>query len=258
MTTEYYQIPSQQGFLAITEESADPWLAAATSSLSIADWSVNKENKHINTPPSLFDSEDAEATVAWKNIVPLQYNNINKPDTIKVPKQFISTSSKIDAWSVIPNTNNTKQVKKNKANNKQAKQPAPVIVVQQEEEEEESPKIEEELSIQNRYKTELCKSFNETGACRYGSKCQFAHGKQEVRSILRHPKYKTETCKTFHTTGTCPYGTRCRFIHTRSKEQPSIIIIKQEEEEDIDDDEVNVSDSQWSKSWAMSASKTVF
>ena len=26
------------------------------------------------------------------------------------------------------------------------------------------------------YKTELCRSFEESGACRYGAKCQFAHG----------------------------------------------------------------------------------
>lgn len=43
-----------------------------------------------------------------------------------------------------------------------------------------------------RYKTELCKSYTETGNCRYGAKCQFAHGKEEIRPILRHPKYKTE------------------------------------------------------------------
>jgi len=66
----------------------------------------------------------------------------------------------------------------------------------------------------NLYKTELCRSFEETGTCRYGSKCQFAHGYPELRPAPRHPKYKTEICKTFHSIGTCPYGTRCRFIHT--------------------------------------------
>lgn len=73
--------------------------------------------------------------------------------------------------------------------------------------------IEDELSKQNLYKTELCRSFCETGVCRYGHKCQFAHGEHELRPVMRHPKYKTETCKTFSNTGTCPYGNRCRFIH---------------------------------------------
>lgn len=77
--------------------------------------------------------------------------------------------------------------------------------------------IEKEINAQNLYKTELCRSYVETGACRYGAKCQFAHGKAELRPVLRHPKYKTEICKTFHTIGTCPYGTRCRFIHQRSE-----------------------------------------
>jgi len=73
--------------------------------------------------------------------------------------------------------------------------------------------IEEELTKQDLYKTELCKSWIESGACRYGEKCQFAHGPDELRPVLRHPKYKTEICKTFHTYGTCPYGKRCRFVH---------------------------------------------
>lgn len=68
------------------------------------------------------------------------------------------------------------------------------------------------------YKTELCRSWLETGTCRYGSKCQFAHGEADLRPIPRHPKYKTEICKAFHTTGTCPYGTRCRFIHTKERD----------------------------------------
>jgi len=74
--------------------------------------------------------------------------------------------------------------------------------------------IEDELSKQNLYKTELCRSFVDTGICRYGHRCQFAHGEHELRPVLRHPKYKTETCRSFYMTGSCRYGSRCRFIHT--------------------------------------------
>ncbi|XP_057871840.1 zinc finger protein zfs1 [Cryptomeria japonica] len=63
------------------------------------------------------------------------------------------------------------------------------------------------------YKTEICRSWEEYGTCRYGLKCQFAHGKDELRTAIRHPKYKTEICRAFTATGTCPYGARCRFIH---------------------------------------------
>ncbi|XP_027711039.1 mRNA decay activator protein ZFP36 [Vombatus ursinus] len=65
----------------------------------------------------------------------------------------------------------------------------------------------------SRYKTELCRTFSESGKCRYGSKCQFAHGPGELRPASRHPKYKTELCRKFLTMGSCPYGTRCHFIH---------------------------------------------
>ena len=77
-------------------------------------------------------------------------------------------------------------------------------------------------STTSRYKTELCRPFEENGKCKYGEKCQFAHGKHELRQMVRHPKYKTELCRTYHTSGLCPYGPRCHFIHNQDEvaEQP--------------------------------------
>ncbi|XP_028324256.1 mRNA decay activator protein ZFP36L2 [Gouania willdenowi] len=72
-----------------------------------------------------------------------------------------------------------------------------------------------------RYKTELCRPFEENGSCKYGEKCQFAHGYHELRSLSRHPKYKTEPCRTFHTIGFCPYGPRCHFIHNADERRPA-------------------------------------
>ncbi|XP_030634554.1 mRNA decay activator protein ZFP36L1 [Chanos chanos] len=74
----------------------------------------------------------------------------------------------------------------------------------------------------NRYKTELCRSFQENGSCKYGSKCQFAHGESELRGLHRHPKYKTEACRTFYNFGYCPYGSRCHFIHEEKLTSPSV------------------------------------
>jgi len=68
----------------------------------------------------------------------------------------------------------------------------------------------------------------ETGACPYGTKCQFAHGRDELRPVKRHPKYKTENCRTFHTTGTCPYGKRCRFIHDPAERSVSPALTQME------------------------------
>jgi len=72
-----------------------------------------------------------------------------------------------------------------------------------------------------RYKTELCRQFEEAGRCCYGGRCQFAHGRAELRSVTRHPKYKTDLCRTFHNTGLCPYGQRCHFIHNEDERQIS-------------------------------------
>ncbi|XP_057617877.1 mRNA decay activator protein ZFP36 [Chionomys nivalis] len=70
----------------------------------------------------------------------------------------------------------------------------------------------------SRYKTELCRTYSESGRCRYGAKCQFAHGLGELRQANRHPKYKTELCHKFYLQGRCPYGSRCHFIHNPNED----------------------------------------
>ena len=69
-----------------------------------------------------------------------------------------------------------------------------------------------------RWKTELCRSWEEKGSCRYGVKCQFAHSAAELRPVTRHSKFKTEACRSFMTTGVCPYGARCVFRHTTEQQ----------------------------------------
>jgi hypothetical protein len=67
----------------------------------------------------------------------------------------------------------------------------------------------------NMYKKELCNTYQETGDCPYGNKCQFAHSQKELRySDSEKPSsYKTVRCKNFWEKGDCPYGKRCRFVH---------------------------------------------
>ncbi len=72
-----------------------------------------------------------------------------------------------------------------------------------------------------RYKTELCRPFQDYGFCRYGDKCQFAHGEEDLKVLPRHPKYKTDLCRTYHTRGFCPYGSRCHFIHNLEEARKS-------------------------------------
>ncbi|KAL0213476.1 hypothetical protein RCL1_007102 [Eukaryota sp. TZLM3-RCL] len=66
-----------------------------------------------------------------------------------------------------------------------------------------------------KYKTELCRSFLERGACGYGAKCQFAHGLSELQtSPTAAPKFKVEICRQYMTMS-CPYGKRCAYLHPR-------------------------------------------
>ncbi|OWF50730.1 mRNA decay activator protein ZFP36L2-A-like [Mizuhopecten yessoensis] len=83
----------------------------------------------------------------------------------------------------------------------------------------------------SRYKTELCRPFEESGHCKYGDKCQFAHGGLELRTLSRHPKYKTELCRTYHTIGFCPYGPRCHFIHNEEERKLALAMEAQQQQQ---------------------------
>jgi len=65
------------------------------------------------------------------------------------------------------------------------------------------------------FKTEPCRSFSETGRCRYGNRCQYAHGDFELRHHRRKFREVTDLCLDFHTLGFCKYGVRCTFKHSQ-------------------------------------------
>ena len=69
-----------------------------------------------------------------------------------------------------------------------------------------------------KYKTELCKNFEETGRCKFGKKCKFAHGKEEMKvKAYVGLQYKTKPCEKFYNLGFCPYGNRCLYLHDCSQ-----------------------------------------
>jgi hypothetical protein len=69
-------------------------------------------------------------------------------------------------------------------------------------------------SFKVKYKTEMCKNWQETGHCEFFDSCSFAHGKFELLQKSGMPKnYKTKMCKKFHKDLFCPYGARCQFLH---------------------------------------------
>ena len=65
-----------------------------------------------------------------------------------------------------------------------------------------------------KYKTELCKYFEINGYCKYGDKCAYAHGKENLRSkVTNTTAYRSKKCSQFYEQGYCPYGNRCQFAH---------------------------------------------
>lgn len=63
------------------------------------------------------------------------------------------------------------------------------------------------------YKTELCESFTTKGHCKYGNRCQFAHGLGELKFKQRSTNFRTKPCVNWTKLGYCPYGKRCCFKH---------------------------------------------
>ena len=65
-----------------------------------------------------------------------------------------------------------------------------------------------------KYKTELCKYYSINGTCKYGDKCAYAHGVENLRSkVTNTTAYRTKKCTQFFEHGYCPYGNRCQFAH---------------------------------------------
>ena len=77
-----------------------------------------------------------------------------------------------------------------------------------------SPFKGEARDFKIKYKTELCKYYECNGYCKYGDKCAYAHGKQNLRSkVTNTTAYRTKKCTQFFEQGYCPYGNRCQFAH---------------------------------------------
>lgn len=72
-----------------------------------------------------------------------------------------------------------------------------------------------------KFKTELCKNW-QIGDCKFGPKCAFAHGFEEISEKRNLPNnYKTKICKQFHEEMYCSYGARCQFVHLEKAEEIS-------------------------------------
>ena len=89
----------------------------------------------------------------------------------------------------------------------------------------------------NKYKTSLCNNFSQTGQCKFGDNCKFAHGDQDLRMGQDGPQqgFKqnyggynnnnsgggggfqqyggSQPCRFFQQYGNCKFGDECKFSH---------------------------------------------
>ena len=75
-----------------------------------------------------------------------------------------------------------------------------------------------------------------------GDKCQFAHGRRELRDVIRNSKYKTKLCQKYWLVGYCAYGPRCNFLHYEL-EADEEFVEHQEVLTNIDDDNDPINES---------------
>ncbi|KAF3776455.1 hypothetical protein EJ110_NYTH48224 [Nymphaea thermarum] len=59
----------------------------------------------------------------------------------------------------------------------------------------------------------MCNKWQRRGQHPYGDRGRFAHGRQELRPVVRDPRYKTKPCRTVLAGKMFPYGHRCLFRH---------------------------------------------
>ena len=85
------------------------------------------------------------------------------------------------------------------------------------------------------------------GSCPYGDRCQYAHGRSELRynnneipSIIEvltsNQKYKTKDCREFLRKGFCPYGETCNYLHRQTKSINGKVLRKYDKGENVTDD----------------------
>ncbi|CDO93992.1 unnamed protein product [Kluyveromyces dobzhanskii CBS 2104] len=102
---------------------------------------------------------------------------------------------------------------------------------EQQQQEQQSERVNKQL-----YKTELCESFAIKNTCKYGNKCQFAHGLHELKLKERSNNFRTKPCVNWQKYGYCRYGKRCCFKH--GDDEDIQVYVKAKHIKKIDDEPI--------------------
>ncbi|XP_058769278.1 zinc finger CCCH domain-containing protein 15-like [Vicia villosa] len=176
---------------------------------------INNNNKELQE-----DSDESSESVIDDNDVDDEAERFSLPKSISVRSKGYVKMAQPPA--VVTNNNacrSTKGATRSRASSTQPDQAQKVYVQGGQKEEE---PLEMTVYNQGMLKTELCNKWQETGTCPYTDHCQFAHGIEELRPVIRHPRYKTEVCRMVFAGVVCPYGHRCHFRHALTEEEKAI------------------------------------
>lgn len=168
----------------------------------------SKENTNINK----FNFEYNRIEEKYNNKFDIHFPKVNYIKNIYNPRKE-SKDSTNDSFSCEEyfeehnyiNTNNNHNASKNQLN------------LQKKNEKRQGQFKSTAADFKIKYKTELCKYYEINGTCKYGDKCAYAHGKENLRSkVTNSSAYRTRKCVQFFENGYCPYGSRCQFAHQLS------------------------------------------
>jgi len=68
----------------------------------------------------------------------------------------------------------------------------------------------------------MCQHFQSEGVCKFGRRCNFAHGPEELMEAPKHNRSKFAYCREFPK-GTCKHGDWCHFAHSEAELSEDVV-----------------------------------
>lgn len=77
---------------------------------------------------------------------------------------------------------------------------------------------------------EVCRTYRNTGRCRFGDKCKYTHSDGEIIPAPPRVIKPRGVCFNFRDEGSCKFGDRCRFFHGTEEEAEADCEVRKEKE----------------------------